>query len=90
MEKQQEAKPADSMDIDNANSTNNKDENSMDSSKSNEEQAQAQQRGIKKKNLRGLAKTEAEIVPNTTGKKQGFVAYAVTYGKPRFDFLRIF
>ena len=43
-------------------------------------------RGIKKKKLLGLAKTEAELVPNTTGKKQGFVAYSVTYGKPDSSF----
>jgi hypothetical protein len=34
----------------------------------------------KQKRLRGSEKTEAEIVPNNTGRKQGFVNYAVTYG----------
>lgn len=84
MEKQQETKPGDTMDVEN---TNNNDENSSDSSKNSEtDPALLQKRALKKKKLRGLAKTEAELVPNNTGKKQGFVTYAVTYGKPGFDF----
>lgn len=87
MEKQQEEERTDSMDVDDENSVDNNDEVAIDNSKSNEKQSKGQrQRGVRQKNLRGLAKTDAEIVPNNTGKKQGFVAYTVTYGKPRFDF----